>query len=80
MLKRIEILENEKNVLIQEKKELSKLYTDLTHTLAKNSRNTTTNGIHNTLNLSVFNKTAADIKKIVEENYDKEYLTFGYHR
>ena len=84
LLKRIELLENEKKqlilekeILIHEKKEIINMYADLTHTLAKNPRNTTTNNIHNTLNLSVFNKTATDIKKIVEENYDKEYLIQG---
>ena len=44
-------------------------------TLAKNPRKTT--NIHNTLNLSVFNKSDQDIKQLVEDNYNKEYLIEG---
>jgi uncharacterized protein (UPF0335 family) len=68
LLKRIEILEKEKKDLIQEKN-------DLIQTLAKNTRKTT--NIHNTVNLSVFNKTEEDIKQLVEDNYNKEYLIEG---
>lgn len=62
---KIEILEKDKESWINQ-----------SHTLAKNPRKTTTN-IHNTLNLSVFNKTEADIKQLVEDNYNKEYLIEG---
>ena len=40
-----------------------------------NTRKTT--NIHNTVNLSVFNKTEEDIKQLVEDNYNKEYLIEG---
>jgi hypothetical protein len=68
LLKRIEILENEKKILIQEKK-------DLIEIIAKNPRKTTT--INNTINLSVFNKSENDIKQLVEDNYNKDYLIEG---
>ena len=68
LLKRIEILEKDKKDLIQEKK-------DLIQTLAKNTRKTT--NIHNTVNLSVFNKSEEDIKQLVDDNYNKEYLIEG---
>ena len=76
LLKRIELLENEKNNWIEEKKEWLKEKNDLIQTLAKNPRKTTTN-IHNTLNLSVFNKSDEDIKQLVEDNYNKDYLIEG---
>ena len=38
-----------------------------------NTINTITN-IHNTLNLSIFNRSDQDIKQLVEDNYNKEYL------
>jgi len=69
LLKRIEILENEKKILIQEKK-------DLIEILAKNPRKTTTTTINN-INLSVFNKSENDIKQLVEDNYNKDYLIDG---
>lgn len=53
-----------------------KLWINQSQTLAKNPRKTTTN-IRNTLNLSVFNKTEEDIKQLVEDNYNKEYLIEG---
>ena len=68
LLKRIEILEKDKKDLIQDKK-------DLIQTLAKNTRKTT--NIHNTVNLSVFNKSEEDIKQLVDDNYNKEYLIEG---
>ena len=68
LLKRIEILENEKKILIREKK-------DLIEIIAKNPRKTTT--INNTINLSVFNKSENDIKQLVEDNYNKDYLIEG---
>jgi hypothetical protein len=75
LLKRIEILEKEKKELLEERTEWLQEKKDLMLTLAKNPRKTT--NIHNTLNLSVFNKTEADIKQIVDEKYNKEYLIEG---
>jgi len=75
LLKRIELLENEKNILLEEKKILLQEKKDLIETIAKNPRKTT--NIHNTLNLSVFNKSDEDIKQLVENNYNKEYLIEG---
>jgi hypothetical protein len=75
LLKRIELLENEKNILVEEKKILLQEKKDLIETIAKNPRKTT--NIHNTLNLSVFNKSDEDIKQLVENNYNKEYLIEG---
>jgi hypothetical protein len=54
-----------------------KTQADLIQTLAKNPRMTKTTNIHNTLNLSIFNKTDEDIKQIVDEKYNKEYLIEG---
>ena len=68
LLKRIDILEKEKKEWLQEKK-------DLIEIIAKNPRKTT--NIHNTINMSVFNKTEKDIKQLVEDNYNKEYLIEG---
>jgi len=51
-------------------------YDNLVKTLA--TRPTTTkNTINNNLNLTVFNKTQADIKRLVEEKYDTNYLLQG---
>ena len=75
LLKKIEILEKENNILVQDKKDLVKLHSDVMQTLAKNPRKTT--NIHNTLNLSVFNKSEEDIKQLVEDNYNKDYLIEG---
>ena len=76
LLKRIELLENEKNNLLKEKKEWLEEKKELIEIIAKNPRKTTTN-IHNTLNLSVFNKSEEDIKQLVEDNYNKDYLIEG---
>ena len=62
--------------LKDDKKTLQDSYTELAKTLAKRSI-TTNNTINNNLNLAVFNKTQADIKRIVDEKYDKEYLMEG---
>jgi hypothetical protein len=76
LLKKIEILEKEKKDWLQEKKDLVKLHSDMIQTLVKNPRKTT--NIHNnTLNLSVFNKSEEDIKKMVDDNYNKDYLIEG---
>ena len=76
LLKKIEILENEKNIWLEEKKEFLKEKKELIEIIAKNPRKTTTN-IHNTLNLSIFNKSDEDIKQLVEDNYNKDYLIEG---
>ena len=68
LLKRIDILEKEKKEWLQEKK-------DLIEIIAKNPRKTT--NIHNTINLSVFNKSEKDIKQLVDDNYNKDYLIEG---
>ena len=75
LLKKIEMLENEKNIWVEEKKILLQEKKDLIETIAKNPRKTT--NIHTTLNLSVFNKSDEDIKQLVEDNYNKEYLIEG---
>jgi hypothetical protein len=75
LFKKIEMLENDKNSWLEEKKILLQEKKDLIETLAKNPRNTT--NIHNTLNLSIFNKTEEDIKQLVDDNYNKEYLIEG---
>jgi hypothetical protein len=75
LLKKIEMLENEKNIWLEEKKILLQEKKDLIETIAKNPRKTT--NIHTTLNLSVFNKSDEDIKQLVENNYNKEYLIEG---
>jgi hypothetical protein len=76
LLKKIEILEKHNKQLIEDRNKITKLYTELSLTLAKNPTLKTTN-IHNILNLSVFNKTDEDIKQIVEEKYNKDYLIDG---
>ena len=75
LLKKIELLENEKNIWLEEKKILLQEKKDLIETIAKNPRKTT--NIHTNLNLSVFNKSDEDIKQLVQDNYNKEYLIEG---
>ena len=82
LLKKIELLENEKNIWLEQKKEwfeeknmLIQEKKDLIEIIAKNPRKTT--NIHNTLNLSIFNKSDEDIKQLVEDNYNKDYLIEG---
>lgn len=60
---------------LRREQELRADYAELAKISAK--RPTTKNTVTNNLNLSVFNKSAQDIKKIVEENYTKEYLLEG---
>ena len=75
LLKRIEVLEEEKKEWLQEKKEFLREKNDLIEIIAKNPRKTT--NIHNTLNLSIFNKSDKDIKQLVDDNYNKDYLIEG---
>jgi hypothetical protein len=63
LLKKIETLEKDNK--------------DLMHILAKNPRKTKTTTIHTTLNLSIFNKSDKDIKQLVDDNYNKDYLIEG---
>jgi hypothetical protein len=74
LLKRIDILEKERKVLIQEKKDLIQEKKDLIEIISKNPRKTTT---INNINLSVFNKSEKDIKQLVDDNYNKDYLIEG---
>ncbi len=67
-------MEKEKKILLQEKKEWIQEKKELIEILAKNPRKTTT---INNINLSVFNKSENDIKQLVEDNYNKEYLIEG---
>ena len=65
---KVEILEKDKELWINQSQTLAKNF--------GNPKKTTTN-IHNTLNLSIFNKSDEDIKQLVEDNYNKEYLIEG---
>ena len=79
LLKRIDILEKEKEVLKQKVESLEKdkeKWINHSEILAKNPRKTTTTTINN-INLSVFNKSEKDIKQLVDDNYNKEYLIEG---
>lgn len=66
----IELLKKELEIY---KKDKDKLLKDLVNRPTTTNKNT----INQTLNLTVFNKTAADIKKLVEEKYDTNYLLQG---
>lgn len=59
--------------LQSDKLDLQERYDKLAETLAKRST-TTNNTINNNLNLGVFDKSPEDIKRIVNENYDKNFL------
>ncbi len=71
------ILIDEKKILIDEKNNLIDEKNNLIQTIAKNPRKTTTTTINNTLNLSVFNKSDDDIKQLVNDNFNKDYLIQG---
>jgi hypothetical protein len=75
LLEKIKLLENEKKIWVEEKKALIQEKNDLIQTIAKNPRKTT--NINNTLNLSVFNKTQDEIKQLVNDNFNKDYLIQG---
>ena len=57
-------------------KELMKAYEKLA-AISANKSTTTNNNTTNTLNLGVFDKTQDDIKRIVDEKYDRDYLVQG---
>jgi hypothetical protein len=69
-------LEEKIKNLEKDKKDLQNRY-DALASLSVSRPTTTNNTTNNTLNLSVFNKTQDDIKRIVNENYNKEYLLEG---
>jgi len=64
-----------KEDFIRREKELREDYATLAAISAKKSTKTTIN--NNTVNLGVFDKTQDDIKRIVDENYNKQYLIQG---
>lgn len=70
--------ELKKRVILLEKDKLDiqERYDKLAETLAKRST-VTTNTVNNNLNLGIFDKTSADIKRIVDEKYNKDYLMDG---
>ena len=63
--------------LQSDKLDLQERYDHLAETLAKRSTTTNNNTINNIMNMSVFDKSEDDINRIVEENYDKNYLIQG---
>ena len=64
---------------LRREKELMKEFAKLAAISANKSTTVTNNSTthNNTLNLGVFDKSADDIKKIVDEKYDREYLVQG---
>ena len=68
------VLKKQLEDALRREQELREDYAKLATTCAKKS--TTTNTTNN-LNLGVFDKSAADIKRIVDENYDRTYLVQG---
>lgn len=72
----IKILKTQMNILEEREKKIQKSYEKLTQTLAK--RSTTTNNIvNNNINLAVFDKSNEEIKRIVEEKYNRSYFLKG---
>jgi hypothetical protein len=69
-------LEQRVKSLEKDKEILQVTYSELAKISAKRSTTTNHNTVNN-LNLSVFNKTQEDIKRIVDEKYNKEYLLQG---
>ena len=72
----VDILRDERDKLLKEKEDNWEKYEKLALTIAKNPPTNKTI-INNTLNLSVFNKSDEDIKKIVDEHYNRNYVTEG---
>jgi hypothetical protein len=73
--KDVEILKKQLEDALRREQELREDYTKLATLSAK--RSTTTNNTTNNLNMGVFDKSAADIKRIVDEKYDRAYLIQG---
>ena len=69
----IVVLKRMNKSLEQDKKDLLKH----SETIAKQPRYTQNNKINITQNLAIFNKTDEDIKKLVQENYNKDHLLEG---
>lgn len=71
----VEELKKDKEELKKDKEKLMADYAKLAAISANKS--TTTNNTTNNLNLSVFDKTPGDIKRIVDENYNFDYFVQG---
>jgi len=69
------VLKKQLEDALRREQELREDFNKLATVSAK--RSTTTNNTTNNLNLGVFDKSAADIKRIVDENYDRAYLIQG---
>jgi len=72
-------LEKENEELKSERDSIWEKYEKLAQTVAKQPRSVTNKNtiINNTLNLSIFDKSDDDIKRIVNEKYNKDYLIAG---
>jgi Skp family chaperone for outer membrane proteins len=68
-------LEKQLEDALRREQELREDFNKLATVSAK--RSTTTNNTTNNLNMGVFDKSAADIKRIVDEKYDRAYLIQG---
>ena len=73
------ILKKQLEDALRREKELREDYAKLAAISARKSTTVTNNSTtnNNTLNLGVFDKSADDIKKIVDEKYDRDYLVQG---
>jgi hypothetical protein len=69
------ILKKQLEDALRREQELREDFNKLAAISAKKS--TTTNNTTNNLNLGVFDKSSTDIKRIVDENYDRTYLIQG---
>ncbi len=76
--KKNEILQSKLEDSLRREKELMKAYEKLA-AISANKSTTTTNHTttNNTLNLGVFDKSAEDIKRIVDDKYNRDYLVQG---
>jgi len=77
MKEQILLLRQQVVSLQSDKLDLQDRYDKLADTIAKRSTTTNNTVNNNNLNLSVFDKTNEDINKIVNENYDKDFLIDG---
>ena len=73
------VLKKQLEDALRREKELREDYAKLAAISARKSTTVTNNSTtnNNTLNLGVFDKSADDIKKIVDEKYDRDYLVQG---
>lgn len=71
--KELEVTKRELEVSLCREQELREDYAKLAAISAKKPTTNTTNN----LNIGVFNKTSTDIKRIVDEKYDRTYLVQG---